>query len=111
MSDPRPLYAVRFFVYGGRRHLPGVCDEEIVIDGDPFVFARRALKLDAMREEGAGWSRAEVFRLNDGSFLRTVRVSKKLLDRFSVHGAVRRGVRNRGLRKLCEQLGILYPGR
>jgi hypothetical protein len=113
MSEARPLYSVRFLVHGPRS-MPGVWDEEIVTDCDPFVLARRVLKLDAMREEGAGFSRADIFRVNvwpeGASFIRTVRVSKKLLDRFSIHGAIRRGVRNRGLRKLCHDHHIPYPG-
>lgn len=112
MSESRPLYSVRFFVYGPSS-MPGVCDEEIVTDCDPFVLARRVLKLDAMREEGAGFSRAEIYQTGvwpkGPTYLRTVRVSKKLLDRFSIHGAIRRGVRNAGLRKLAAAHRIPYP--
>lgn len=103
-----PLYSVRLFDYGvtsGHFRGTGVCSEDIVTYADPFVLARRILKLDEMREEG--YTRAEIYELNDGELFRgVVRVGRRTRDRYRVLGALRRGVWNPGLRNLVRDLKL-----
>ncbi len=68
----------------------GVCDEVFYVDCDPVVFARRLLLVDEMREEGCGYTRAEVDR--EGYFTRTVRTRRRQRVKAATWGAWRRGV-------------------
>jgi hypothetical protein len=104
------LYSIRLFVYGSRGYL---CNEEIVTHNDPFVMARRALILDEMSSDGAGYNRARIYKLNiwpEGeSYLGTVRLRKDVAERWRTVGAIQRGVRNAGLKKLAAEQGVPYP--
>lgn len=95
-------YQVRVYDHSTCRDPRGLCSEDFYPKGDPFVFARRLLKLDEMREEGSGFTRAEVYQSYvDGmgcvgwALLRTIRLSKPQRERWRELGAIRRGVRRR----------------
>lgn len=79
----------------------GVCTELVHTNSDPYVFARRWLKLDEMREEGCGYTRAEIYTWRHDDFTRwavwdlqnIVRITSKQRARWRDLGAVQRGVR------------------
>lgn len=99
-------YQVRVYDYSTCRDPRGICSEDFYPKGDPFVFARRILKLDEMREEGCGYTRAEVYESYQDGFtgwvgwalVRTIRLSKRQRERWRELGAIQRGVRRRGKR-------------
>lgn len=112
MKKHKPSYSIRTYTEQVSRDPRGICAEEIrVHNADPFVFARRLLKLDQMREDGAGYTRVEVYESYvDGlgwvsdRLVRTVRINRQAREKWSLLGAFQRGVLKRR-RVRCTHVG------